>query len=116
MKYFLCVFLIASSLDVFSETGENFGKISKIQFFTNDWGTYNEADSALAVFYMDPALPKACDTGEKRVAIGVNHPLYQSVVSSLLAAKISGTDVKIKYVKACTARSNSWDFGYLLLN
>lgn len=115
MKIIFVLVALFVSLNAFSDTVAHSGKISKIMFFANDWGTYSEVDDGVMVFYMNPALPKACETGDNRVAIGIKHPLYQSIVSSVLAAKLAGTDVKIKYIDECTKRSNSWDFGYISL-
>lgn len=115
MRWLLTIFIALNSTFIFAGTASNTGVISKVMFFANGWSTYNESDDAVMVFYMQPALPSACGNPnyDGRIAIGVNHPLYESVVSAVLAAKISGEKVGVKYLTTCTKRNNSWDFGYI---
>lgn len=112
MKYFL-VFLISFSPIVFAGNANHSGKISKVRFFAISWGSYSETDDAVMVFYMEPSLPSACGTGDNRIAIGINHPLYSSVVSAVLAAKMSDTQVNLSYLTTCSKRPDAWDFGYI---
>ncbi len=111
--FMLCLF---SSMYFSAPTGHT-GTISKVTFFGGDWGTYNESDDAVMVFYMSPSLPSPCGVSayDGRIVIGVKHPLYDSVVSTVLAAKMSGSTVDVTYLTSCTKRYNSWDFGYIAL-
>jgi len=112
MKYVFIILMSVSSL-VFAGSANHSGKISKVMFFTNNWGNYSETDDGMMVFYMEPSLPSACGTGDNRIAIGISHPLYTSVVSAVLAAKMSDSQVNLSYLTTCSKRSNSWDFGYI---
>jgi len=106
--------MLISSLANSSNTSHE-GQIKEIVFFSKNWESYSNGDGAVAGFYMDPPLPKACGTGDSRVLIDVEHPLYDSVVSAALAAKMSRTKVKLNYLSTCSIRYNSWDFGHLFL-
>ena len=55
-------------------------------------------------------LSGACTSGEKRIAISTDHPLYDSVLSMALSAKISNSKVKVMHLSTCSSRSNAWDF------
>ena len=115
MKKYLLLALIFTSGICHAGNTNHFGKITDILFFSKNWGSYSNSDGAVAAIYMEPALPKACETGDNRVVIDVDHPLYDSVVSAALAAKLAQTDVQLNYLSTCSVRSNSWDFGYLRL-
>jgi len=98
------------SLQVHSaNTVQTTGYISKIRTFSNGATTYNTNDIGITNIYVD-SLAGACGSNEKRVAIGTDHPLYQSVISMALMAKASNLEIEIWYLDTCTVRTNSWDF------
>jgi len=85
------------------------GYISKIRSFSNGASTYNTNDIGITNIYVD-SLAGACGSNEKRIVIGTDHPLYQSVVSMALMAKASNLEIEIWHLDTCTVRTNSWDF------
>ncbi|MCE2027959.1 hypothetical protein [Sessilibacter corallicola] len=111
-RFFLLLVLAISAAPSFAQTTRVTGLISDIWFFSNNFSTYNQAgDTALAVFYIDsPELLPACGDGPPRIAISTDHPLYDSVVSAALAAKISQKRVQMWHLPTCNIRENSWDF------
>lgn len=98
------------SLQVHSaNTVQTTGYISKIRTFSNGATTYNTNDIGITNIYVD-SLAGACGSNEKRVAIGTDHPLYQSVISMALMAKASNLEIELWHLDTCTVRTNSWDF------
>lgn len=64
----------------------------------------------VVVIYVDTIDANACGSGQKRVAIKNDDPIYTAVVSTALAAKAMGSLVEIGYNDSCTNQSSSWDF------
>lgn len=75
------------------------GKVSSIKMFGN-----------IVAIYVDSIDENACGSGQKRVAIKTDNPLYSVVVSSALAAKATGALVEISYYDSCNNQQGSWDF------
>lgn len=88
------------------------GYVKKLDLHTHNWQNYNVNDTGFASIYLDE-LPIACGTGLKRVVIHSTHPLFPTVISTLLAAKIANKKVHITYLDSCQTRSGAWDFGYI---
>lgn len=97
-----------------AEMSSQIGKITDIVSFPKSYGQYSESEKGLLGIYVE-GLPKACGSGNTRVVIGVDHPIYQSVLSMALYAKASGSQVKVQYFESCTLRSDSWDLAYFVL-
>ena len=74
---------------------------------------YAETGKGFAAFYIE-GLTGSCGGAEKRVGISTNHPLFNTVFSTMLAAKVSGQPVEIWHFNACTLRNNAWDFSVLV--
>jgi len=91
------------------------GEIYKVMSFTKGYNNYNVNDTGLFTFYMD-TLPPACNSKERRVSISTDHPLYQTVVSTILMARASNMPVTVWYIDTCSQRSNSWDFAVIEIN
>ena len=115
LRILISLLLLQISCYSFAGNTNHVGVIKEVIFFAKNWGAYSNNDGAVAAIYMEPALPRACGTGDYRVVIDVDHPLYQSVVSAALAAKVSQMPVRLNYLSTCSVRGNSWDFGYLHL-
>ncbi len=62
------------------------------------------------VIYVDAIDTPACATGQKRVAIKNDDPIYSTVVSAALTAKATGAKIQIGYNEQCVNNSTSWDF------
>lgn len=91
------------------------GKVTKIVSFPHSYGTYSESSRGLLGIYVE-GLPPGCGDGTARVVIGVDHPLHASVLALALTAHSTGKTVRLAYFDACTIRSESWDFAYMVLN
>ena len=68
------------------------------------------ANATIGIFIYIEGIPKGCGLGEKRVAIGSNHPLFTTVVQMALSAKETNQTVEIWYLNTCSDRNGSWDF------
>ncbi len=90
------------------------GKVTSIVSFPKTYGNYSNSAQGLVGFYVKD-LPKGCGSGQNRVVIDVDHPLYNSALSLALTAHSTGKSVRIAYFNTCTLRSGSWDFAYLML-
>jgi len=99
-----------SSADIATHSG----KITQIGAFPHNYGTYNENEKGRLTIYID-GIPPGCESGLPRVVIGVDHPIYDSVLSIALMAKASQTEVTVTYFKECTIRGNSWDLANLVI-
>lgn len=104
--------LLFVSTTALGSTGSAIGKITRIQLFSSDFSNYNVSAPAFVTIYLDE-LPPACGTGERRVILGPDHPLFSSVYSTALAAYHAGDSVRVWYFNTCTLRPNSWDFSLL---
>jgi len=93
------------------------GKIADVYLFSDDWETYNTQDTGIAAIYMTPSsgweLLPGCGTGQRRILISTDHPLFNSVVSTVLTAKVTGQTVELWHLTKCTIRTNAWDFGVI---
>ena len=113
MKFMLGLLLITFSWFSFSANVlKTSGYISKTRTFAKNLTSYNVNDTGLFVIYMD-SLGGACGTHEKRVAISSDHPLYQTVVSTALAAKASKAKIELWHLDTCSQRYNAWDFALI---
>ena len=92
-------------------------KIEKIELHGYNWGTYNPNDLGVLSLYIE-GMPKSCNqnNGQNRVVILTDHPLYQSVYSMALAAKLANKNIFIHYLDTCNVRAGGWDFGYVSLS
>lgn len=90
------------------------GVVKKVKVFSLSPTVYNTNDEALVILYVDE-LTGACNTNEKRVAIGSSHPLFDVVSSLALVSKTTKTRVNIGHLGTCTLRGNAWDFSALEL-
>jgi hypothetical protein len=92
------------------------GYVTKINLHSDSWSTYNVSDKAMMSIYVE-GLPPGCNKvgGDSRVVITTDHPLYNSVYSLVLSAKVSGKKIRVEYLSTCTHRADGWDFGYISL-
>ncbi len=92
------------------------GKVEKIDVHGNSWGNYNPNDLGVLSLYIE-GMPKSCNdpNGNNRVVITSDHPLFNSVLSIALAAKMSGRNLYVQYLDTCNTRAGAWDFGYVSL-
>ena len=90
------------------------GHIEKLNLHSSNWSTYDVNDRAMVSIYVSGLEPGcgSTSTSTGRVIITTDHPLFNAVYSTLLAAKISGKKVRIDYLDTCTFRGDGWDFGY----
>ncbi len=115
MNYFIkLVFGLMITCNASAATIIHTGKVTDIRVFSKNYGTYSVSDTGMAVVYVE-GLAGACGTNEGRIAITSDHPLYQSVLSIALAAKMSQSDVEVAYIDKCTQRPSAWDFAVLRL-
>lgn len=114
--FLLVAFLSVINNILAAETGVVTGKVTAVTTNCNTVNPYSEETcDGLTNIYVE-GLPNACGTGAPRVAIGVGHPLYQTVVSLALTALTTQLTANLSYVETCTVRGNSWDFSYMYLN
>jgi hypothetical protein len=85
------------------------GKITEIAAHSASYEQYRTTSKGLVFIYME-GIPKGCGFGEERVAIGLEHPLFSTIVEMALSAKASGQTVELWYLNTCSAREGSWDF------
>lgn len=98
----LLVFLLLGlmcSTSAFAAIVYKTGNVTSIKMFEN-----------VVVIYVDTIDTNACVSGQRRVAIRNDNPIYSAVVSSALAAKATGSPVEIGYHDTCTNQAGSWDF------
>ena len=117
MKIILPVFLsIIFSSHAFGNSDGHTGKVQKIDLHGKSWQNYNPNDKGVLSLYIE-GMPKSCDqtNGLGRVVIETDHPLFESVFSVALAAKLSDKNVYVHYLNSCNTRSSAWDFGFLSL-
>jgi len=107
----LCLFFSSAQAGIGTRTG----KVDKVTFHSAVYEPY-ATDSLGIAFIHVTGLPGACTSSSPRVAIGTDHPLYESVVSAALSAQATQKDVTIQYVDACTIRSTAWDFATFSIN
>ncbi len=99
----------SSFADVLNATGT----IDKVQLMGTEYESYSTSGKAIVFIHMSE-LPKSCDRDYRRVAITSDHPAFQVVVSSALAAKAAGQRVTLYYIDECTLwNSNAWDFSMI---
>jgi hypothetical protein len=92
------------------------GKVTRIVTHSSSYNPYSETSRGLTAIYVE-GLPKSCgNNGQARVAIGVDHPVHNTVVSMALTAHSTGKKVTLEYLDTCTVRSNSWDFAFMFIN
>ena len=105
---------IAVSFYGYVEAQEAEGLIKKIQFTAKTYATYDTSAIGMAFVYLDE-LPPACGDNDanRRFVISTDHALYNSVVSSALAAKASGQSIRVRYIAECNIWGNAWDFSIL---
>ena len=90
------------------------GKVTRLELFSDTWTTYDTSYVGMLGIWVQ-GVPSACGggSGSGRIVITSDHPNYDAVLSALLVAKTTDTNVRIYYLDTCNLRSNSWDFGYL---
>lgn len=108
------IFGLAVACNASAATVNHTGKVTDIRVFSKNYSTYNVNDTGMAVIYVE-GLAGACGTAERRIAITTDHPLYHSVLSVALAAKMAQSDVEVVYIDSCTQRQSAWDFAVLRL-
>ena len=86
------------------------GKIALLSGHSSSYASYDIAQKGIFFIFVE-GLPSACGNGMARIAISDDHPLFSTVVSSMMVAKTTGVEVTLTYVDECTIRGNSWDFG-----
>ena len=106
----ILMFSLFLSVDAFSAAYT--GKVDKIILHADEWNVYNPNDTGILSLYL-VGMPKSCgsDDGLGRVVITSDHPLFQSVISLALTAKISDKNLTVHYLDTCKTRSQAWDFG-----
>ena len=97
MKMLLCTVLLMFSFGSNAAQVYIDGKVKSIKMFSD------------VVIYVT-SVPRACNTGQPRVAIDKNDPVFSAVVSSALAAKATDATVQIGYHDSCSVNALSWDF------
>lgn len=113
MKILLLVFFSVLSFNS-SAVIESEGVVKRVKTFSNNPDTYSTTSLGLVVVYVDE-LAGACESGERRIAIGETHPLSDTVLSIALVSKTTGKKVKIGHTGTCSLRGNAWDFGSIEL-
>jgi len=88
----LFIILMLFSSNVFAEIKQIKGEVTDIDLFAKTPSKYDVNDVGLAAIYINSPdlLPGCGNSGEKRVIISTDHPLYQSVISLALTAKTTG--------------------------
>ncbi|KDM89869.1 hypothetical protein [Photobacterium galatheae] len=116
MKYILTAIFSILSLNVYAANMKSVvGTIDQVQVMGKNYETYTTNGEAIAFIHMDE-LPVSCNNPGKykRVAITSNHPAFNIVVSTALAAKAANQKVELYYLDECTLwNSNAWDFAIL---
>ncbi|WHI46620.1 hypothetical protein ACJJIW_20145 [Microbulbifer sp. JMSA004] len=109
-KIVLIFFAVIFPAISFAETATVTGEIDKVKFF-------NVGTEGGVFIYMDN-LPNACNLsgGHQRVAITSDNPSHNAVLSAVLAAKMSMSEVSLTYTLSCDANSLSWDFSNFQIN
>jgi len=111
----LLILVLFCSSTIGAEIKNVTGVIDKVQLMGKNYSSYSTEGEAIVFIHME-ALPESCGntSGFKRVAITSNHPAFNVVVSTALAAKASGAAVQMFYVEECTLwNSNAWDFAII---
>ena len=109
------ILLISLSLNYSAFAITVSGNVTKLRMFKSDYQTYLGGGVGILTFYVD-TLSGACGSNEKRIAISTDHPLYETVFSTVLAAKVSGTSITVNHLETCSQRGSTWDFGILDLD
>jgi hypothetical protein len=111
---FRMLLILTLFLSVNSYSGSYSGKVQQIDLHADKWGVYNPDDKGILSLYL-VGMPKSCgeEGGLNRVVITSDHPLFQSVISIALTAKISDKNLTIHYLDSCNTRSRAWDFGFV---
>jgi hypothetical protein len=95
------------------------GAITEIQTHSASRNPYNTNSLGWTFIYMDE-LPisngAGCGTGQNRVIITSDHPLYNTVVALATAAKLSGGLVTLHYLEECTIVTNAWNFSIMIVH
>jgi len=88
------------------------GKVQRVWTHSSAYSTYDTTSPGLFMVAIS-GMPKACGHvhGFGRFVIDESHPLYETVVSIVLSAKATNSDVWVNYLDTCNIRFNSWDFG-----
>ncbi len=118
MKKISFVLMLILSNQAFSAQYTVSGKVTMVFASTNpsDVG-YSVANPGYLGMKVEGLPASTCGAnGNAWVAIGINHPLYSSVLSLATAALISGNTVTLAYFNTCTVKSSAWDFSYLVVN
>lgn len=114
-RFFTCItVLFLFAVNVNAGKSSAIGIVKKIRVFSQNPDAYIPSQEGRAYIYVDE-VPGACGSNESRVAIGTDHPLFQSVVSLALVSKTTQTPVEIYYLDSCTMRGNAWDFSLITL-
>lgn len=109
MRFVLVILLSLMSYAVHAVTESVIGKVTKVEFHLADFTNLNENQQALALISVE-GVPLSCNGSQRRVAIAASHPLYKSIVSAALFARISNINVKVHYGKdSCTVRHDALD-------
>src|SRR5690606_24804125 len=96
-KIYLSIAILLFSTKIFAvDTTIHTGKVTEIASFPKVYGNYSNQAGGLLAIYVE-GLPSGCGNGLGRVVIGVEHPMYESVLSIALYAKASGNIVEVSY-------------------
>lgn len=112
--FFIALFLTLSAVCHPAEVVTHDGVITEIAVFPQSYGSYSESAKGRIAIYVE-GLPKGCGSGQARVVISEEHPLFDAVLSIALVSKTSGQRVRLAYFDECTIRQESWDFAYISL-
>lgn len=96
MRIILALIALLPSILFAANIKTTTGTIDKIQLMGVNYKAYNTNGQAIAFIYMK-TLPVSCDNGNgfRRVAITSDHPAFNAVISSALAAKAANQSVRL---------------------
>jgi len=117
MKKIVLIILFAT-FPAFSNAGqitEIQGTITRIDAAQENYGTYSDQNRGLALIVISGLSTTGCgNTG--RVAINVNHQMYETVLALAMTAQATNRTVTVGYIDTCTVWPNAWDISYLYLH
>lgn len=114
-RIMLFVVFVFSSLTVWAVPEKAVqGKVLQILSHTKARNPYDVSSLGMVVLFID-TLPGACNTNNKRVAVGTDHPLFETVLSIALSAQAQSKTIELGYLESCIVHHNAWDFSYIRL-
>lgn len=112
---FLCTLLWFSAGTGAAALPSITGQITLLRILADGPAGYSETDEAILLIYV-AGIPLACGSSPARVAIGSDHPMYESILSTATTAYTAGRDVQLFWREECTAFSTAWDLHALDMN